>query len=813
MRSSMVPDSDERRPAQRVPLLQRPVGLIGAVMLGTAAVMLAVGGIAVLLITNASRDDSHEWSENSVVDAIGTETLEQIVDLHEYLESGDSVELAQWESREADIRAILLQHQAYLNVVDSTERWRALPLEQLLQSLDSAAGQLVRVSEDLRLRHSAVDGEFARLDTLLARLPVTGPGDIDWQRHAQSVQLALQGALLGLRGYLLSPSAAWRGMYARGRADAKGQLGGVLARAAGRPRATRELANATERILAGGDTVLRRAEQERALFARFKDLSETLAGQIDGRVTADAMRRTEEARGAVRSMGFRAVSIAVVLGLLTGAFGTTASHRLARWARENEEARTTSEESYREIFESAGFGVAILSSTGAFVSANEAMRELTGFDAAPDLVGVPLARLCADSGCAARVQGLLRGGEPAVPVEIALKRADDTIRTIELRRCTDPSWEPSGGTVQVVAADVTEERKLRDLIAAAATEWTEIIDAIAFPIMVVGPDLRIRRCNAAAAELGGIPVRELAARSLRGVGGAEPWHMMARLAEEVVASAVGRSAQVSGDDGGLKHWELTATPMVLRGTGQCAIVMCRDVTATVELAAALRDTHVMAATGLVASGVAHEVRNPLHGMEAIIAALEVRARPEDGLAPFLEHLRRQINRVSGLMQELLEYGRPAPLEMALAAVEDVIRDGVQRCEDTARRGEVNLQAIFGRDLPLVLVDQERMVRVIENLVRNGIQHTPPGGVVQVVATEERAARGAQIRCEVKDSGPGFAEEDLPRVFEPFHTRRRGGTGLGLSIALRTVREHGGTLAAGNREAGGAVVSLTLPAIS
>jgi signal transduction histidine kinase len=109
--------------------------------------------------------------------------------------------------------------------------------------------------------------------------------------------------------------------------------------------------------------------------------------------------------------------------------------------------------------------------------------------------------------------------------------------------------------------------------------------------------------------------------------------------------------------------------------------------------------------------------------------------------------------------------------------------------------------------------RQRLVQVFQNLLENAIQHSPPGGCV-VVETEEVSLDGRDwIAYRIKDAGSGFRGEDLPRIFEPFFTRRRGGTGLGLSIVQRIVEEHGGDITAGNcPEGGGAVMVVRLPLI-
>jgi signal transduction histidine kinase len=107
----------------------------------------------------------------------------------------------------------------------------------------------------------------------------------------------------------------------------------------------------------------------------------------------------------------------------------------------------------------------------------------------------------------------------------------------------------------------------------------------------------------------------------------------------------------------------------------------------------------------------------------------------------------------------------------------------------------------------------RLQEVFENLIQNAIQHSPRGAAVIVETDEVRAENRAWVCSAVRDSGSGFRSEDLPRLFEPFFTRRPGGTGLGLSIAQRIVEEHGGTISAHNDALGGARVEVRLPSVA
>jgi signal transduction histidine kinase len=113
-------------------------------------------------------------------------------------------------------------------------------------------------------------------------------------------------------------------------------------------------------------------------------------------------------------------------------------------------------------------------------------------------------------------------------------------------------------------------------------------------------------------------------------------------------------------------------------------------------------------------------------------------------------------------------------------------------------------------LPPVRLDRDRLLRVFQNLLENAIQHSRPNDEV-VLESRVLGSNGRQwIECLVADSGPGFQADDLPHLFQPFFSRRRGGTGLGLSIVHQIAQEHGGEIVAANRPEGGALMTVRLP---
>jgi signal transduction histidine kinase len=204
------------------------------------------------------------------------------------------------------------------------------------------------------------------------------------------------------------------------------------------------------------------------------------------------------------------------------------------------------------------------------------------------------------------------------------------------------------------------------------------------------------------------------------------------------------------------------------------------------------------------------VRNPLFAISASIDTLEVVLDRSQVPTPTIEILRDAVNRLVGLMQDLLDYGRPSTRERTSEPLEGVVDDAIRECQPLARVSCVEVVSSGPGTAPPVEMDRGRLTRVLQNIIQNAIQHSPPQGVV-TVEIGSAPAEGSWVVCTVRDRGPGFTEEALRRAFEPLFTRRPGGTGLGLSIAHKVVEEHGGRIQAANHEDGGACMTLRLPA--
>ncbi|MFN0088160.1 MAG: sensor histidine kinase [Blastocatellia bacterium] len=342
-------------------------------------------------------------------------------------------------------------------------------------------------------------------------------------------------------------------------------------------------------------------------------------------------------------------------------------------------------------------------------------------------------------------------------------------------------------------------------------EWQQTFDAIESPLLILDSRGRIIKSNDAATTMTRRTRDELIGLTLADLDGCPLW----RKAEEVVEMArerpVAAAAQIQDQSCG-HTWELVANPATVPGTGEARIILViRDVTRMVELQASLHRSETMSLLGSLISGVAHEVRNPLFGISSTLDAFEARFDFNEEYEPYISVLRGEVDRLNHLMKDLLDYGRPLSHELATGSAAEAVSKAVQACMLLAQQGGVEIVNRVRAELPHIRLAPKRLPQAFLNLLENAIYHSSPGGRVTIEGEVIRQNGSPWVVLSIKDAGAGFREEDLPHLFEPFFTRRRGGTGLGLSIVQKIVEAHGGMLYAANREEGGAVVEIRFPA--
>lgn len=257
------------------------------------------------------------------------------------------------------------------------------------------------------------------------------------------------------------------------------------------------------------------------------------------------------------------------------------------------------------------------------------------------------------------------------------------------------------------------------------------------------------------------------------------------------------------------RWQLAYAPseadaeVVLFAIGQ-------DTTDDTLLAARARQTEKLAAVGVLAAGLAHEIRNPLNGAKLHLTILEralTRAGIEDADTVEAVHVvREEIRRLSTLVSDFLDFARPQPLVVRPTSIQSLCKRAFQLASSDSAMAGVELRFDLPSSEVVLELDPGKMEQVLLNLLRNAIEaaQTTGGGVVTLRA--RRAPR--EVVLEVEDQGPGLSRSDAP-IFDPFFSTKSQGTGLGLAIAHRIVTDHEGSIELQSRP-GKTVFRITLP---
>ncbi len=349
-----------------------------------------------------------------------------------------------------------------------------------------------------------------------------------------------------------------------------------------------------------------------------------------------------------------------------------------------------------------------------------------------------------------------------------------------------------------------ERRRLLQVIERKGLEWSLTFDAIELPIFITSMEGIVRRMNRSARDLAGGDYAEALGQRVRSFGRHEPWTTLAACVEAVRDSGENCSAQAFDAESD-RTWDISANTYRPVDEPPRVILIARETTSVVRLQNAVKRGEQLSALGELVAGVAHEVRNPLFGMQITLDALETLVSHDADSDDLFHALRRWLDRLNRLMESLLAYGRTWSIDLQQGSLADVLHHALEGTAPVAESAHVEVHTNIEVSRPM-LMDASRLAQAFENLLLNAIQHTSEGGAIELEAREA----GGFVECRVRDRGPGFSPEDLPRIFEPFFTRRRGGTGLGLAIVQRIVDEHGGTLHATNADTGGAMMTLRFP---
>lgn len=502
---------------------------------------------------------------------------------------------------------------------------------------------------------------------------------------------------------------------------------------------------------------------------------------------------------------------------------------------EARQALVQSEQRFRNVFEGSQDAIVLQDPQHRVLYANRAALAWIGRPLA-DIVGHSLGQAAAHLGemvtvWSRRVQSVLQTGQ-VIP---AADRFDLGNRIAYAESLSMPLEDATGHVyaVATIARDVTARHLGEVALRESELRARSLFESIGDAFLLFGSladRLEILESNEAGASVFGLAAEELVGRCATDLAdrlslptGDLP-ALLTRAVREggPVYCAGARLRRRGADDEQATYLDLVAYTVHLGDEPRVAL-LCRDVSASRRLDAALRRSQQLEAVGRLASGVAHDFGNLLSIVKGECELLQARLADDPAAIQELRAIELVADSGTSVTRELMAFGRGEEVDREILHLNLLVRKSETILRRLVPPGSA-LEIEFGAEPYYIWGDAGQLTRVLVNLVLNAVDAMPDGGTVRVAigAREVRPGEeptpglkpGTYAELTVSDTGRGIPEEALPHVFEPFFTtgRGRGRQGLGLSVVYGLVTQSGGAVTLDSHEGQGAVFTVLLPMV-
>ncbi|MFZ5642977.1 MAG: ATP-binding protein [Bacillota bacterium] len=272
------------------------------------------------------------------------------------------------------------------------------------------------------------------------------------------------------------------------------------------------------------------------------------------------------------------------------------------------------------------------------------------------------------------------------------------------------------------------------------------------------------------------------------------------------------AGSVSAVKKGLKEMEKDLTrllPEISGEAGQIALAINKMAVSLAEkerLEYEMQRSERLTSLGRLVTGVAHELRNPIGVVKTTVQVMESEFKHTPEINEYTTVIKEQIDRQNRVIQELLDFGRPSKEVVQPVNFNSLMEKILTFTLPMLKQSFISIEVSLEPNLPKIIADASRIKQVFVNMILNAIQAMPEGGKLII-----RSYLQDEFVCaEFKDNGSGIANEDLPRIFDPFYTTKETGTGLGLSISHQIIKSHNGTIHVSSTPGEGTIFKIKLP---
>jgi PAS domain S-box-containing protein len=355
---------------------------------------------------------------------------------------------------------------------------------------------------------------------------------------------------------------------------------------------------------------------------------------------------------------------------------------------------------------------------------------------------------------------------------------------------------------------------------AALITWETLFDAIEDGICVQSLDSRIVCANAAFADIIGAPLEQIVGRSCAEVFGcANETGAIPQFCARLASDETGRAEyeEISGKHSGQRLRSRVSPVRDDSGKIIAYLMVVRDITEMVAHEREINRRQQSARFGELAASLAHEIKNPLAGIQGAVDILIQRRSTNDPERKLLEGVRGEVGRIDAIIKSMLDRAQPGIFNFRPASVNAAVHRAVtlagHQAKAASMRGrQIKIEFVADPSLIVMNIDATQIEDAVHGLLTNAIEAIDGHGSVIVrlgeCANEDRT--GGEVVIKVKDDGRGIAEEDLSRIFSPFFSTNPNGAGLGLPAVKRVARAHSGRVEVTSTLGRGSTFTIQLP---
>lgn len=501
-------------------------------------------------------------------------------------------------------------------------------------------------------------------------------------------------------------------------------------------------------------------------------------------------------------------------------------HQVRQKNKELEQKIRRTEYKYQDLIENANDLIFTLNLKGDFIFINRRLSTLTGFTR-EDWIGRSFFDLVAPED---RVEArsnfnlTLKGRARIFEIRMICQSGTPLFLSMNI----NPIFE-KGEVVGAVgiARDITQRKKLEQEITDLKNFNESIIQSMGAGLITLDLERRITSFNNGAEEVLGYKNDEVVGRYLDEI---IPIEESRKLLPDIISqnhSLLNREIEITRRDGSRVFVGYTITPRIDNHNLKVGtIISFRDISQIKQMQTEVVRMDRLASLGVLASGVAHEVRNPLAGIKTMAQTLEEEIEKNDPRQEYLSRIIRQVNRLDELLRTLFSYAKPRQPIRKPQRLHDIIQEVDILLDDRIKKKKIVYTKILPKDLNKIFVDYHQIQQVFINLFLNALEAMPNGGsfelksrvVETIIYARDRRNKAfvnqdkesRYVEVTIKDSGVGIKPDQLNKIFDPFFTTKPQGTGLGLSIVYRIIEEHNGEIRVDSKLGEGTTFTLLLP---